>query len=225
MTLRAITPTPDLPTRQGRRSDETAERTKEDIIKAALSEFAERGFEGSSLRDIAGRAGTTHGLIRHHFGSKEDVFRAVVDYAINMYAQEQLPILQSLTETDFADVQALIAAHKKLLRGFARVSASNPEVMRILMFEGAGSSNRLEYIYTQIAMLDEHYKAFFARLAEFGILQQFDHDSCFLFLLLNLGLVFGLTRLSSQYVGGNILSDEQVEAQADRIIATLYPEN
>jgi TetR/AcrR family transcriptional regulator len=212
------------PTRQGRQSDEAAERTKEAIIKAALSEFAERGFEGSSLRDIAGRAGTTHGLIRHHFGSKEDVFKAVVDYAINMYAREQLPILQGLTEADFADVQTLIAAHKKLLRGFARISARNPEVMRILMFEAASSSQRMAYIYEQIAFLDEQYEPFFSRLAAFGVLTQFDHHSCFLFLLLNLGLVFGLTNLSSQYVGGNILSDEQVEAQADRIIATLYPE-
>lgn len=214
----------ELPNRQGRRSDETAERTKEDIIKAALSEFAERGFEGSSLRDIAGRARTTHGLIRHHFGSKEEVFRAVVDYAVNMYAREQLPVIHSLSEADFANVQTLIEAHKKLLRGFARISARNPEVMRILMFEAASSSQRMAYIYERVAFLDKQYEPFFSRLAAFGVLKQFDHYSCFLFLLLNLGLVFGLTNLSSQYVGGNILSDEQVEAQANRIIATLYPQ-
>jgi TetR/AcrR family transcriptional regulator len=212
-----------LPTRQGRRSDEAADRTKEDIIKAALSEFAERGFEGSSLRDIASRAGTTHGLIRHHFGSKEDVFRAVVDYAVSMYAKEHLPILNSLSKADFDKVETLVEAHKKLLRSFARISARNPEMMRILMFESAGSSTRIAYIYEQIEMLDKQYETFFARLMDFGVLTQFDHKSCFLFLLLNLGLVFGLTNLSSQYVGGNILSEEQVEAQADRIIATLYP--
>lgn len=213
------------PTRQGRQSDEASERTKEDIIKAALSEFAERGFEGSSLRDMASRAGTTHGLIRHHFGSKENVFRAVVDYAINIYAREHLPIILSLSEADFANVQTLIEAHKKLLRSFARISARNPEIMRILMFEAASSSKRMTYIYEQIDVLDKQYDVFFARLAEFGVLKQFDHDSCFLFLLLNLGLVFGMTSLSSQYLGGDILSDKQVEAQADRIIATLYPES
>jgi TetR/AcrR family transcriptional regulator len=212
------------PTRQGRQSDEAAERTKEDIIKAALSEFAERGFEGSSLRDMAGRAGTTHGLLRHHFGSKENVFRAVVDYAVNIYGREQLPIIHSLSEADFANVQTLIEAHKRLLRNFARVSARNPEIMRILMFEVASSSERMTYIYEQIALLDKQYQPFFARLADFGILKQFDHDSCFHFLLLNLGLVFGLSSLSSHYLGGDILSEEQVEAQADRIIATLYPE-
>lgn len=216
--------TVDAPTRQGRQSDEAAERTKEAIIKAALSEFAERGFEGSSLRDIASRAGTTHGLIRHHFGSKEDVFKAVVDYAIHTYAQEHLPIISTLSEKDYQNPKALIEAHKKLLRGFAEISARNPNMMRILMFEAASSSERMGYIYERIALLDQQYEPFFSRLNDFGVLKQFDHNSCFLFLLLNLGLVFGLTNLSSQYVGGNILDEKQVQAQADRIIATLYPE-
>ncbi|MGL4611143.1 MAG: TetR/AcrR family transcriptional regulator [Trueperaceae bacterium] len=211
-------------TRQGRRSGETAERTKEDIIKAALGEFAERGFGASSLRDIAKRAGTTHGLIRHHFGSKDNVFKAGVDYAIGIYGSAQLPILYNLSHTDFDNAETLIEAHKKLLRAFARISAQHPEIMRILMLEAASSSERLPYIYEQIAVLDKQYQTFFARLTEFGVLKQFDHGSCFLFLILNLGFVFGLTHFSSQYVGGHILDEAQVEEQADRIIATLYPE-
>lgn len=41
------------------------------IRDAAISAFAERGFEGASLREIAQRAGVSAALIVHHFGSKE----------------------------------------------------------------------------------------------------------------------------------------------------------
>ncbi len=48
---------------------------------AALELFAERGIERSSVRAIAGAAGVSPGLIRHHFGGK-DGLRAAVDDAM-----------------------------------------------------------------------------------------------------------------------------------------------
>lgn len=43
---------------------------RERIIAAAIELFAERGYAGASVRDIAARAGVTGGLIVHHFGTK-----------------------------------------------------------------------------------------------------------------------------------------------------------
>jgi TetR/AcrR family transcriptional regulator len=210
-------------TRQGRQSDQAAERTKEDIIKAALSEFAERGFEGSSLRNMASRAGTTHGLIRHHFGSKLEVFRACVDYAVEVYGREEATVIQSVP-ANLKNPKLLVEAHKKIIRSFAHLSAKNPLFMQILMYEGSQATERLEYIFKKIASLNAQHQDFFDRLSTTGMLKQFDKNTCFLFVLMNFGLVFGFTAVSSQYVGGNILSDEQVNAHADRILATLYPE-
>lgn len=214
----------EAPIRQGRQTDETAERTKEAIIKAAVSEFAEHGFEGASLRDIASRAGTTHGLIRHHFGSKDDVFKACVDYAVEVYGREEIAILTAVPRASLNDPQALIEAHKKLIHNFAQVSAKNPLFMRILLHEGSQQTERLSYIYQKIALFNAQHEEFFSHLLTTGTLKQFDSKTCFLFVLMNVGLVFGLTAVSSQYVGGPILDEVQVRAQADRIIATLYPE-
>jgi AcrR family transcriptional regulator len=44
------------------------------IIEAARSTFAERGYTRTTLREIARRAGVTHGLITRHFSSKERLF-------------------------------------------------------------------------------------------------------------------------------------------------------
>jgi AcrR family transcriptional regulator len=46
------------------------------ILTAARAAFAERGFAGATLRDIAKRAGVTHGLVIRHFHSKESLFLA-----------------------------------------------------------------------------------------------------------------------------------------------------
>ncbi|MFE7168206.1 TetR family transcriptional regulator [Streptomyces sp. NPDC057616] len=48
------------------------------IIDAARHTFAERGYARTTLREIARRAGVTHGLITRHFASKERLFLQAV---------------------------------------------------------------------------------------------------------------------------------------------------
>lgn len=55
----------------------TAARRAE-ILRAARDSFAEHGYAGASLRDIAERAGTTHGLLLHHFRGKDELLAAVL---------------------------------------------------------------------------------------------------------------------------------------------------
>jgi AcrR family transcriptional regulator len=49
-----------------------------DIVAAALDVFAEKGFAGAKMDEIARRAGVSKGTLYLYFGTKEDVFRAVV---------------------------------------------------------------------------------------------------------------------------------------------------
>src|ERR1700740_1449213 len=44
--------------------------TRASILNAAIAEFAERGFEGASIRTIADRLGLQHPLITYHYPSK-----------------------------------------------------------------------------------------------------------------------------------------------------------
>ncbi|HEY3695406.1 TetR/AcrR family transcriptional regulator [Phenylobacterium sp.] len=73
-----------------------AERPAE-ILAAAMAVFAERGFAGARLEDVAARAGVSKGAIYLYFATKEEVFRAVVD--------------QSLAP-DIEAVKAMAAAHQ-----------------------------------------------------------------------------------------------------------------
>lgn len=72
------TPTPPTPARRRVRNPD-AHRAA--ILEAALAAFAERGYARATMRDIAQRAGITHGLVQRHFGSKEALFLAAVPAA------------------------------------------------------------------------------------------------------------------------------------------------
>src|SRR6516165_1018863 len=54
------------------------EARREEILDAALQEFAERGFHGASTELIARRAGISQPYVFRLFGTKKELFRAVV---------------------------------------------------------------------------------------------------------------------------------------------------
>jgi AcrR family transcriptional regulator len=53
-----------------------------EIVQAAMAVFAEKGFAGARLDEIAARAGVSKGALYLYFETKEDIFRAVVEQAI-----------------------------------------------------------------------------------------------------------------------------------------------
>ena len=56
--------------------------TRRRILKAASRIFAEHGFEGASIRDIVTKADVNQAAINYHFGSKEGLYRAVLEMAL-----------------------------------------------------------------------------------------------------------------------------------------------
>ena len=54
--------------------------TKERIFEAAVMLFAEKGFHGTSIRDIAGKVGIKESSIYNHYPGKDAVLKAVLDY-------------------------------------------------------------------------------------------------------------------------------------------------
>ncbi|MGU9539421.1 TetR/AcrR family transcriptional regulator [Clostridium tepidum] len=65
---------------------------KQHILKTAISIFTEKGFEKTSLREIASAAGVTTGAIYHHFKNKDELFYHAV--------KEAMYFAQTLSEKD-----------------------------------------------------------------------------------------------------------------------------
>ncbi|MEK6439743.1 TetR/AcrR family transcriptional regulator [Pseudonocardia sp. T1-2H] len=67
--------------RRGRRAG--GADTREALLAAARSEFAERGYEGATVRRIADRAGVDAAMVNHWFGGKDALFTASLDLPVD----------------------------------------------------------------------------------------------------------------------------------------------
>ncbi|SEL91183.1 transcriptional regulator, TetR family [Roseateles sp. YR242] len=77
-------PTPAKPAPRARRSRgrpcSDAAQGADALLRTARGTFAKRGYDATSVRDIARQAGVDPALIAHHFGSKEALWLAVVEH-------------------------------------------------------------------------------------------------------------------------------------------------
>jgi len=69
-------------------------KTQIKIIEAAEREFSERGFHGASIRDITSKAGANVAAINYHFGSKEELFIAMIRYRIEPVNKIRLEMIE-----------------------------------------------------------------------------------------------------------------------------------
>ncbi|WP_406411059.1 TetR/AcrR family transcriptional regulator [Streptomyces halstedii] len=67
------------PTRRARRVRMTGKERREQLLDIGRTLFADRGFEGTSVEEIAARAGVSKPVVYEHFGGKEGLYAVVVD--------------------------------------------------------------------------------------------------------------------------------------------------
>ncbi|HEY1721850.1 MAG TPA: CerR family C-terminal domain-containing protein [Magnetospirillaceae bacterium] len=77
------------------------EETRRRILDAAIAAFAEVGYEAAHTRLIADRASVKLPAIAYYFGSKEGLYRAVIQHITDQYEKRMAPVAQR--------VQALLA--------------------------------------------------------------------------------------------------------------------
>lgn len=68
----------ELQSRESTDSFRDAQATKQRLLEAAVRLFAEKGFQGTSVRAVTQAAGTSVSAANYHFGSKEEMLRAAI---------------------------------------------------------------------------------------------------------------------------------------------------
>ena len=86
-------------THGARRRAERAARTRTDLVAAARRVFAEKGYEGASVQDVAAEAGFTKGAVYANFGGKEELLVAVA----RELADEDVARLQARPDRDLRE--------------------------------------------------------------------------------------------------------------------------
>ena len=98
--------------------------TRERILDAALASFGTRGYEATSLDQLAAGLGLTKQTILHHFGSKERLLDAVLDRSAAELA-DALEAALAKAGPGFERVEALV-------RAVFRLAARRPELLGLL---------------------------------------------------------------------------------------------
>lgn len=85
--------------------------TKEQILNAAEQLIAEQGYAGTTVRNIVSQAEANLAAVHYHFGSKEELFRAVFSRIARPIVEVQLTLLADLRFQDQAPtVEAILTA-------------------------------------------------------------------------------------------------------------------
>ena len=139
--------------RRGRgRPTDTDTDTSAAIASAALQRFAARGFEATSLREIAGDAGVDVALISYRFGGKHGLWKAIVTQAAHD--------LRVALERDLEDMEAT-GAHDRLKRSartFLSYLLDRPEVPRLLLRDVTIDSDRSQWLLETLSLpLHRHF--------------------------------------------------------------------
>ena len=113
-----------------------AEATRRNILAAAKAEFAALGLGGARVDEIAARAGANKRMIYHYFGSKEELFQAVLEDAyLDIREAEQALALDHLSPR---------AALEKLVRFTWTYYLENPEFLTLVNSENLHKARHLE---------------------------------------------------------------------------------
>lgn len=141
--------------------------TKERILAAAEALFAQRGFDGASLRQLTASAGVNLAAVNYHFGSKEklveQVFKRRLD-ALNQHRLAELAKVAGQPGTTLEDVlaayirPALELSHEGngslFMRVLARAFAEHDDTLRQFLSENYGHVMR--QFTTEFARLLPH---------------------------------------------------------------------
>ncbi|WGD50174.1 TetR/AcrR family transcriptional regulator [Bradyrhizobium sp. CB1650] len=129
----------------GRRPRKRAEQlraieTRTAILNAAISEFAEKGFGGASIRAIADRLGLQHPLITYHYRSKDILWRAAAEHAFAQIRAEW--DISAPMESDLSPLARLRQEYTTLFR----YTVAFPEFHRFMRQETLTNNPRLKWV-------------------------------------------------------------------------------
>ena len=108
-----------------------AEARREALVRSAMNLFAQRGFRGTTTREIAHAAGVSEAIIFRHFANKEELYAAILDHKACHHAPLPEPCDLIADELARKDDRAVF---QKLAAAFLEFHEQDPQFIRLLMY-------------------------------------------------------------------------------------------
>jgi TetR/AcrR family transcriptional regulator len=192
--------------------------TQEKVLHAALSVFAERGYDGATMGGIAKRAGVGQPLVEYHFPTKEDLWVSTVEMALDGFQARLLPGLEALEGLDPA------TRLSRIFQDYTRYMSETPELLPVLidMNRHGGPAldkvikNRLRPTYERLRDLIEDAQ-------RDGAMPAGDPGLMYYALVAVSGTLYSLTREFELVTGRDPTGPDMVEAQASLLTRLFFP--
>jgi AcrR family transcriptional regulator len=134
----------------------TGQERRQQLLEIGRRLFAERGFEGTSIEEIAAQAGVSKPVVYEHFGGKEGLYAVVVDREVERLLE---------TVTTLLDGEHNEEKFKAAATGFLRYIEENADGFRILVRDSSPASGNGTYgtLLSDIATQVEYIMADFLK--------------------------------------------------------------
>lgn len=142
---------------------EKSQRSREQILDAALKLFSSQGYRATSVRDVAAAAGLSTGNVYHHFPDKETIFRTLLDQYWGAIDDPELPFNRALVCGTFPDnLEEIGQAARQLVKDYRRHVALI--YVDVVEFEGS----HIRKFYSEMARRFNDHMAKHGHPAESG---------------------------------------------------------
>ncbi len=128
--MSTLTAEAEIEVRRSRKGEQTADR----ILDAAEALFAEHGYEGTTLRDVAAAVGIRTPSLYNHFESKDALYSAVLERGLR-------PVRELLDE--FAKSRPDDRTDSSIVEGIMDILSQRPDIARLVQHETLTGGRRL----------------------------------------------------------------------------------
>ena len=185
--------------------------TRDQILAEAQHCFAEQGFDGTSLNDIAAGVGIRRPSLLHHFPSKEAIYREVFERSLSDWIVRIEAVSNAQGNEPWDQMELVVDTAFDWF-------AENPDFVRIMRREALDNQGHLGFdLGAVLKPLFDRAAAFFDREMGLGTFRKHDSEQLILTGLAALLGYFSDTPFLLGVLGRDPLAPEALDARRDHI--------
>lgn len=146
----------------------TKDETRQEILKAAMELFSQKGFRGTTTRDLASQANVNEAIIFRYFTNKTELYRAILEEKVNQGRDEHYKEVEQLSQTSNPQVFLEFIGNKF----FERHERDNT-FMRLLLFSALEGHELADMFFASMSVRDP-IASYMARLMNEGTFRRVD---------------------------------------------------